>query len=122
MKQKKQRRPVRQGDVFLWPVESIPEGAERQAREGGSVVLAHGEVTGHRHQISSTAAQLYAVNEVALQVAGRSAVMSRYLDVVTGREVLLRHEEHGPIPIKPGVWDVRIQEEWDDEFSRPVLD
>jgi hypothetical protein len=41
----------RQGDVMIVPVDAIPEGLKRVPLEGGRVVLAHGEVTGHAHAV-----------------------------------------------------------------------
>jgi hypothetical protein len=45
---------IRQGDVILIPVDSIPANAvELDARQGGKVILAYGEVTGHHHRFEA---------------------------------------------------------------------
>ena len=41
----------RQGDVLIVPVRSMPGGMARRERDGGRIVLAYGEVTGHAHAI-----------------------------------------------------------------------
>ena len=91
-------RQVRQGDVLLVPAEAVPTGAKSVRRDGGRVILAYGEVTGHAHAIRSTAARLLEAQE------------ERYL--VTSDTVTLEHEEHGPIAIAPGTYRVVIQREY----------
>lgn len=49
---------IRQGDVYLVPVASIPQGACRADATNG-VVLAYGEVTGHAHRIAAGSVQLW---------------------------------------------------------------
>ena len=44
-------RQARQGDVFLQRVAVMPSGATEIKPDGGDVVLAYGEVTGHKHRI-----------------------------------------------------------------------
>jgi hypothetical protein len=75
----------RQGDVFLQRVKEAEVGAE-VPREGGAVVLAFGEVTGHAHAIREDGAVLY---------DGKTANTDRFLRVL--RPVNLTHEEHSPI-------------------------
>jgi hypothetical protein len=43
--------PIRQGDVYLAPVSSLPEKMKVLNRDRDRVVLAYGEVTGHAHAI-----------------------------------------------------------------------
>jgi len=40
-------KPQRQGDVILVPIEQIPEETKKQE----DLILAYGELTGHRHKI-----------------------------------------------------------------------
>lgn len=49
---------LRQGDVALTAVSSIPSDAKAVVRDGGRVVLAYGEVTGHAHAIHGKGATL----------------------------------------------------------------
>ena len=89
---------VRQGDVLLVPVASIPETARPVARDSGRVVLAYGEATGHAHAISSAAAtQLH-------------DDIDRYLRLTA--VATLQHEEHAAIDLAPGTYRVVIQREY----------
>ena len=100
---------VRQGDVLVMPVESIPEDARPEPQEDGAVVLAWGEVTGHKHQIAADAgAELLSVTE-----------SERFLRIV-GSTAVLSHEEHGSIAIAPGTYRVVRQREWQDD-DEPVF-
>lgn len=89
---------VRQGDVLLVPVDSIPDAAGPVARDAGRVVLAYGEVTGHAHAITAATAGL-------LEAGGE-----RYLRV--SAPVVLAHEEHAAIAVPPGSYRVVIQREY----------
>ncbi len=109
----------RQGDVMLRRV-----GAPRARIEGdvimpadvdGAIVLAHGEVTGHRHAIHerSPGTTLYS-----------DADGLRFLEITSGdRPATLVHEEHAPITLPVGRYAVIIQREYtDDRSSRFVAD
>jgi hypothetical protein len=89
---------VRQGDVLLVPVDRIPAGVKLVPRDAGRVVLAYGEVTGHAHAIRSNAATLLADGE------------ERFLRVTA--PVVLDHEEHAAIDVRPGTYRVVIQCEY----------
>jgi hypothetical protein len=96
---------IRQGDVLLVPVdEAAAEGARVERR--GKVVLAEGEATGHAHRIVDPRAEL------------RTRWSTRFL-VVTGDEpVVLEHEEHDPLPVAPGTWEIRRQREFTPDLWR----
>ena len=95
----------RQGDVGIFPIEAMPQDYEVH----GTDIVAKGEATGHAHRLYGNGAKLFRRGEVlALQV--------------TGNEVRLVHEEHGAIRIPAGTYRVRIQREWDGEWSRKVED
>ena len=98
----------RQGDVLVRKVRAIPAKASEAPREGGQIVLAHGEVTGHKHAISSEHATLY--------VEG----LLRYLRVV--KPVALHHEEHTEIKLPPGKYQIVIQREYTPAAIRNVAD
>ena len=108
----------------------------KDARERGRVILAHGEVTGHAHEV------LAADTDVDVEVPPMD-----FFDEPSGRRVLLvtrpcslRHEEHAPIaldpkaptqvrqgdvllnPIGPGAWEVIRQREFSAEQARQVAD
>ena len=94
----------RQGDVLLLAddPDSLPEKVRPVPRQGGRVVLAEGEVTGHAHAISSPAATLLRV--------GTDADAPRFLR--TGAPVDLVHEEHATIALPEGLYTVVIQREY----------
>ncbi|MGH7714378.1 MAG: hypothetical protein ACREML_00115 [Vulcanimicrobiaceae bacterium] len=43
--------PIRQGDVYLEPVSTLPANLKPVDRDHARVILAYGEVTGHAHAI-----------------------------------------------------------------------
>lgn len=91
---------VRQGDVALIAVNEVPAGAETLLRDARSrVVLAYGESTGHAHALHESGVTLYraANSDVFLQVA---------------QPATLRHEEHEPIKVPPGIYRVVRQREY----------
>lgn len=101
------RGMLRQGDVLLVPVDSVPVDAKKVKRVGGRVILAAGEVTGHHHAIRDA--------DVALLELGDR----RFVSVGEGGAEL-KHEEHSTIPVAPGSYEIVIQREYDDaeEFRR----
>lgn len=102
---------IRQGDVYVIPVEDIPEDAIALERDAGRVVLAYGEVTGHAHAIAAEGATLL-----------RTTEGERFLRIV-GAPAPLIHEEHATLEVAPGTYRIVTQREWtDDQAARPVLD
>ena len=101
----------RQGDVFIERVAKLPPALKKQAREGGRVILAHGDVTGHSHAISDKGATLYASKESG----------ATYLQVVK-EPANLTHDEHATIVLKPGVYRVTRQREYHPDAIRNVAD
>jgi hypothetical protein len=107
---------VRQGDVLLVPVAEIPAGARRLDRVAGCLVLAEGEQTGHAHVIPDDAADAY-----FLPLADIDEMRRRFLKIEA--EVALVHEEHAPVTVPPGDYEVRRQREYvPAKVSRPVFD
>ena len=105
---------ARQGDVGIFRVEP-PKKTTPKAIDPRGVVLAEGEVTGHHHRITDPGV-------CALRAEGVAYDLVR---IETG--ALLVHEEHDPIAIGPGTYEVRIQREhnWNaeaEEVSRAVVD
>ena len=90
---------VRQGDILIVAIRGeLPLGAREVQRERHGVVLAHGEASGHAHRIRSRHAELY-------EHRGQ-----RYLRIRA--PVDLTHEEHGAIPLEPGLYRVVRQREY----------
>lgn len=108
---------IRQGDVLVRP-------ARKRARKGqvvedrGRVILAYGEVTGHAHEVVA------AVNDPSIGV-----VASQLFEEPDGRRFLfvdrpcmLMHQEHGPIALAPGCFEVIRQREYSPGEIRRVAD
>lgn len=107
-------RIYRQGDVLIVRVNDDAKTGERVKREGGKIVLAHGEVTGHSHAISSKDAALF-----AMPISDTNAA-DRLLRV--RRTVMLDHEEHSTISLPPGMYRVTIQRTYEAGEARRVVD
>lgn len=102
-------KQFRHGDVFLREVEALPDGVTQVERDGGDVILAYGEVTGHAHRIKAPTVALWSVGG------------QRYITVTEPSD--LTHEEHHTITLPPGTYEVIQQREYDDEqATRAVAD
>jgi hypothetical protein len=95
---------LRQGDVLLKRVKGIPS----DAAETKDCVLARGEVTGHSHRIDGA------------RVFRASA--SNQLLVEVPQSAVLLHEEHGPVTVPKGTYEVVRQREYDPVAERTVSD
>jgi hypothetical protein len=78
-----------------------------------SPVLAEGEVTGHAHRLVT----MEGVERYEMEA-------KRYLVVTTEGGVSIGHEEHGTAVIEPGIYEERIDREYDyaAELARNVAD
>lgn len=106
MAEEMQNTWYQQGDVTIKPVDTIPAGAT----SANSRVLAEGEATGHKHLAEAEDVTLY-LHDGTL-----------YMNAPTGTTVV--HEEHGPLQIPPGKYQIGIVREYDHfaEEARPVWD
>jgi hypothetical protein len=93
----------RQGDILLRRVDTLPAAATVVARRGRRIVIAEGETTGHAHAIDAPP------DEATLLTTAENARFLRLTSVVE-----LRHEEHAPIALAPGIYEVIQQREWTD--------
>jgi hypothetical protein len=95
----------RQGDVLLVRMDGQKPEAQETVKDG---VLARGEATGHAHRIAPEDLQ-----------AGKAKVFymaePRRMIVEAFEPVRLVHEEHKPITLAPGVYEVRLQREYTPE-------
>jgi hypothetical protein len=103
---------VRQGDVLIIRVDALPEGLEDITPKKGRVILQHGEATGHCH----------AFYDGGVRVFARDAKAARpeYLRVV--KTAYLRHEEHSPASLPPGLYRLPTQVEHTDEDEPRVVE
>jgi hypothetical protein len=97
---------VRQGDVLFVPIERLPEGIKLEQTK----TVAYGEQTGHHHTL--------------VEVDGKARVFSLENNLFTKVEgdVVITHQEHQELPIAPGLYEIRIQQEYTPEEVRRVLD
>lgn len=107
----------RQGDVFIMRIDEIPDGVRPVKRDGGRVVLAYGEVTGHAHAISAPEADLFETFTDGVETAEAADRFLRTLAPVS-----LSHEEHDTIVLPPGNYLIRHQREYSPREVRWVAD
>lgn len=105
----------RQGDVLLELVSRIPDGA-KDVTDEQRIVLAYGEVTGHAHAVYEPITKKTPAGKARMWDAGAE----RFLQVV--EKTALKHEEHAPVPLEPGIYRVVHQREYSPEEIRRVAD
>jgi hypothetical protein len=104
----------RQGDVLLVPIPDsrLPEAVVPVPCDArGALVLALGEATGHAHAVRAGDADL---------LADTAELDRRFLRIVS--DAVLTHEEHDPIPLPPGLYQVVRQREYERGEFRIVDD
>lgn len=104
---------VRQGDIFIEQVERPEDIGKEVPLDGGAVVLAYGESSGHRHQLPAKGAKLFQrASGRMLEVSAKGGAI---LAVTSDRGAPLTPERHGPIAIQPGIHEVISQREYAEE-------
>lgn len=100
---------LQQGDLLFQKIEAVPSGTETVKRKERGFVLAEGEHTGNAHVITEEV-ELFEKNGV--------------LYVRNEEQVIVQHEEHKPITLEPGIWEVGRVREYDYflEMTRTVKD
>lgn len=102
----------RQGDVLIRRVSTIPNTAKTPVpKDGGRVILAYGEVTGHAHAV---------IGPVEFLATDLAEMNRRFLKVEKEAQVV--HEEHDTITLPPGLYEVRRQREYAPEAPVWVAD
>jgi hypothetical protein len=110
-----EKRPqYRQGDVYLKRVDTIPAGLKPVKPKNGRVILAHGEVTGHHHSFPAK------VGNGRITMYGQDENAPRFIDIP--HPATLVHQEHAPINVEPGTYEVIRQREYSPKEIRRVLD
>jgi len=102
----------RQGDVYI---EQVNESSStEELSKVDEQILAYGEVTGHKHVLKPDTA------ETLIKSAFKDGI--RYVEVSGGTATIV-HEEHAPITLPPGLFEIKIQQEYDPiVFRRSVQD
>jgi hypothetical protein len=96
----------RHGDVLIQKVSKIPSGAKRLSHR----TLAHGELTGHSHQIREQ-------DQVALWEAEAQLFLQ-----IGARHATVTHQEHAEIELPQGTYRVWRQREYTPERIVVVRD
>lgn len=110
----------RQGDILLKKLNKKPD-LKNLKKLDIPVVLGHGEVTGHLHQIKSNAV-LHSTSPKNVEVFAITGVVDEpiFLEIESNTELV--HEEHGPIALSPGWYEPTRQREYSPERLRYVSD
>src|SRR5208282_1913896 len=96
-----------QGDVLIRRIQSLPKQTAQPRLNG---ILAYGEVTGHAHKVEDmTRAEVLEIESGLYMRVGEEGVR-------------IVHEEHAPITLPPGNYEVEIQREYTPEAIRNVAD
>ena len=98
---------ARQGDVLIRAIKSLPT-QKAQPRLTG--IIAYGENTGHAHRVEDLA------RAEVLEV-GKGLFLR-----VSEEGVRIVHEEHAPISLPQGNYEIEIQREYTPEEIRNVRD
>ena len=122
-----------QGDILIELVEQNPQkssqvgmsnnrdvGRDTCIDADGSVVLARGEVTGHRHRFShDSGVTLFRDDALAHDIPTGLYIGHIKIDHSSADLV---HEEHGTIRLKKGTYRIRRQREFDAGEAKIVED
>ena len=97
---------IQQGDVLLRRV-LIPKSAKQK---DGRAIVAYGEVTGHCHEVIGDGIEVFEENGTLYVSAPKGGT--------------IQHEEHKPITLPPGDYQIGIVREFDHfaEEARRVRD
>lgn len=104
--ERKIKRQFRQGDVFFVEYEE-----EIKGKKADHLTLALGEATGHKHQILDLSAA-----DLFIDAQGNMILK------VKDKEAVVIHEEHLPVVLPSGNYEVRIQREYTAQSFRRVAD
>src|SRR5262245_13537376 len=98
------------GGIILEVVDDAAPGVPLPRDPDGAVVLARGELTGHRHAFHGFGVTLFRNDALA-----RDLPPALYIGhvKVSAPSADLRHEEHATISLPAGTYRVRRQQEWE---------
>jgi hypothetical protein len=97
----------RQGDVLIRRIKAVPQTTAKK-RESG--ILAFGEVTGHCHKVET-------LDHAEVLEVGTDLYLR-----VSEDGVRIVHDEHSPITLPAGSYEVTIQREYSPAEIRNVCD
>lgn len=100
----------RHGDVIIKKIDSI-KGNRVKDNLTQDIILAEGEVTGHAHRIKT--------GDGEVKLFEKQGIL--YLKVLS-KKATITHEEHKPIEIPEGLYEINIQREYEPQGWRQVKD
>lgn len=100
-------KQYRQGDLLFREIKGVPSGV-RKKRKNGHIL--EGEATGHIHRIAE-------LDHAEVIECGEGLYLS-----VGEQGVSIVHEDHGPIELPTGTYEVIRQREYSPEKIRNVAD
>jgi hypothetical protein len=117
----KLNKHYRQGDVLIERIESIPATAKKQ-KQSKSIILAHGEVTGHHHRMEvADPADWWKEGEIVPTLEKPSVLAGEiFVSLATGGCVT--HDEHSTIELPSGNYRISRQREYHPQAIRNVQD
>jgi len=108
-----------QGDLLIERVEDVePTGTMIEPDATGVLVLAEGELTGHRHAISDRVT-MFRDDALAREIP--AGLYIGHVKVEDG-PATVRHQEHAPIALGEGTYRVRRQRELEPRDAVIVAD
>lgn len=104
------KKQLQQGDTLYKKIEFLPDGIKEVKRKNGAIIIAEGEATGHAHRIFDVEAMFF-------EKDGKFYLKNE-------KSVTVKHEEHNPITIDPGIWEIgQVREkDWITGMVRKVID
>lgn len=107
------------GDVVIKKIEKTPKNLVK-GEANKYKYLALGELTGHIHQLQLEDG----TQDNDVMVLDNPESSEKYLVVPEGHKTTLRHQEHTPIELGEGTYEIVIQQEYDylEERARAVAD
>ncbi len=100
-------KKYRQGDVLFVQLDALPEGKPKKRKNGH---ILEGEATGHVHRVGTLA-------DAEVMEIGKGLFLN-----VTERGVSIVHDEHNPLSLPSGLYEVRQQREYTPDRNRVVAD
>jgi len=95
----KMQRQFQQGDVLIVSSQ-IPSSAKRVPKDGNRYIIARGETTGHAHVVEACPeVELFEDHGVLYLAAAKPTTIT--------------HEEHKPVTVPPGTYELGIVQEYD---------
>jgi len=95
-----------QGDLLLIELENVPSKLNEIKPIGGKTILLEGEATGHAHAFYDNTS-----------IYEEPSSKRRFVVIPGGQSKCLKHEEHGPIELPSGYYEIiRQREYWEDEI------